>query len=151
MDLPQNLKHFRVKNNFSQGDLAEKLNVSRQAVSRWETGKTQPDLETIKIIAELYGVTIDELLGVHTDDGKKSLLLDFETIEPLMYMVCLALTAQLPPLGIIMSMYILIKYNKKHSKFLKILSIICLLFCLYQTGVFIHYMTFEGSGTVEPL
>ena len=42
----ENIKNIRKKNNITQEELAEKLNVTRQAVSNWENGKTEPDIET---------------------------------------------------------------------------------------------------------
>lgn len=46
----------------TQADLAEKLNVTYQAVSRWETGESIPDIQTLSAIADLYDVSIDEIL-----------------------------------------------------------------------------------------
>lgn len=155
MDLGSNLKRFRIENGFSQGDLAEKLNVSRQAVSRWETGKTQPDIETLKTISVLYSTTLDELLDYHTTKNKKKVFISemesIEPIEPFMYMVLLLLASQIALIGILISIYILLRYSKKYSRFLKVLSIVCMVYCLYKTGVFLHYMTFDGTGTIESL
>ena len=47
----------------SQDELAEKVFVTRQAVSRWETGKTIPDTETLKLLSKLFDVSINTLLG----------------------------------------------------------------------------------------
>ena len=57
------LYEFRVKNGLSQDDLAEKVFVTRQAVSRWETGETVPNTETLKLLSRLYNVSINTLLG----------------------------------------------------------------------------------------
>jgi len=57
------LHDLRVKNGFSQDDLAEKVFVTRQAVSRWETGDTVPNTETLKLLSSLYNVSINTLLG----------------------------------------------------------------------------------------
>lgn len=58
----KNIKKFREDKGVSQAELAEKLNVTRQAVSNWETGKTQPDIETLHRIADILEVTIDEVI-----------------------------------------------------------------------------------------
>lgn len=58
----KNIKKHRVSKNMSQEDLAEHLNVSRQAVSNWETGKTQPDIETLHNISMILDVSIEELI-----------------------------------------------------------------------------------------
>ena len=57
------LKDLRQKHNMTQDQLAEKLSVTRQAVSRWETGETTPNTETLKLLSGLFGVSINTLLG----------------------------------------------------------------------------------------
>ena len=57
------LYELRVKNGLSQDDLAEKVFVTRQAVSRWENGETVPNTETLKLLSKLYNVSINTLLG----------------------------------------------------------------------------------------
>ncbi len=54
---------LRIKNGLSQDDLAEKVFVTRQAVSRWENGDTVPNTETLKLLSKLYDVSINTLLG----------------------------------------------------------------------------------------
>lgn len=58
----KNIKKYRALKNMSQEDLAEQLNVTRQAVSNWETGKTQPDIETLHNISMILDVSIEELI-----------------------------------------------------------------------------------------
>ncbi len=65
-DLSAKLKEARQKKGLSQNTVAEMLNVSRQAVSRWETGKGSPDINTLPMLSELYDVSIDELFGHET-------------------------------------------------------------------------------------
>ena len=54
---------LRMKRGLSQDELAEKLFVTRQAVSRWETGETIPNTETLKLLSKLFDVSINTLLG----------------------------------------------------------------------------------------
>ncbi|MBO4881645.1 MAG: helix-turn-helix domain-containing protein [Firmicutes bacterium] len=54
---------LRTKNGLSQDELAEKVFVTRQAVSRWENGETVPNTETLKLLSNLFGVSINTLLG----------------------------------------------------------------------------------------
>lgn len=63
MDLAERLTALRKRAGLSQGDVAERLNVSRQAVSRWETGLTVPSTDNLSRLSKLYGVTLDELLS----------------------------------------------------------------------------------------
>ena len=57
------LKNIRVKNNLTQDEMAEKLCVTRQAVSRWENGDSTPNIETLKQISIVFDVSINTLLG----------------------------------------------------------------------------------------
>ena len=57
------LKSLREQHGLTQEQLAERVMVTRQAVSRWETGETQPNTETLKLLSRLYDVSINTLLG----------------------------------------------------------------------------------------
>ncbi len=57
------LRELRKSKNLTQGDLAKKLNTTTSNISGWECGKWQPDNETLIRLAEIYGVTVDYLLG----------------------------------------------------------------------------------------
>ncbi len=54
---------LRTQNGLSQEELANKIYVTRQAVSRWETGETVPNTETLKLLSKLFDVSINTLLG----------------------------------------------------------------------------------------
>ena len=62
MTLSEKILKLRTARNLSQGDLAEALDVSRQSVSKWETGQSVPDLDKIIKLADLFGVSVDELV-----------------------------------------------------------------------------------------
>ena len=63
MDTKDVLFELRTKNGLSQDELAEKVFVTRQAVSRWENGETVPNTETLKLLSNLFNVSINTLLG----------------------------------------------------------------------------------------
>ena len=63
METKEILLDLRTKHGLSQDALAEKIFVTRQAVSRWETGETVPNTETLKLLSRLYDVSINTLLG----------------------------------------------------------------------------------------
>ena len=63
MQPKETLLELRTKHGLSQEQLAEKVHVTRQAVSRWETGETVPNTETLKLLSKLYDVSINTLLG----------------------------------------------------------------------------------------
>ena len=58
---------LRKKSGWSQEELAEKLNVTRQSVSKWEGAQSIPDLEKILQLAQIFGVSTDYLLGLSKD------------------------------------------------------------------------------------
>lgn len=58
----KNIKLFRERKNITQAELADKLCVTRQAVSNWENGKTEPDIDTLNKIASVLDVTVEELI-----------------------------------------------------------------------------------------
>ena len=63
METKDILLELRQKRGLSQEELAEKLFVTRQAVSRWENGETTPNVDTLKLLSKLYDVSINTLLG----------------------------------------------------------------------------------------
>ena len=63
MEVKNMILELRMKKGISQEDLAEKVFVTRQAVSRWETGETVPNIETLKLLSKLFDVSINTLLG----------------------------------------------------------------------------------------
>ena len=63
MDTKDVLLELRTKKGLSQEDLAGKIHVTRQAVSRWETGETIPNTETLKLLSSFFDVSINTLLG----------------------------------------------------------------------------------------
>ena len=63
MDTKEILLELRTKRGLSQEQLAEQVHVTRQAVSRWETGETVPNTETLKLLSSLFDVSINTLLG----------------------------------------------------------------------------------------
>ena len=62
MDLGSRIKEEREKLNLSQDELAQRMDISRQAISKWETGKSYPDIETILKLSEVFHLSLDELV-----------------------------------------------------------------------------------------
>lgn len=77
MELNERLAQLRKEHGLSQNDLAEKLNVSRQAVSRWEQGLAMPSSDNLIYLSRLYGITLDELIH-----GKEPVEREQETPSP---------------------------------------------------------------------
>ena len=72
MNFKDNLKKLRKDNNLSQEDLAEKLNVSRQSVSKWEQGLAYPEMDKVLQICKMFDLNIDELLNQNVKEVKNN-------------------------------------------------------------------------------
>ena len=68
MELGKKLQSLRKELNISQEQLAEQLNVTRQTISKWELGETTPDIKQAKKLAEIFKVSLDELLDTNIRD-----------------------------------------------------------------------------------
>lgn len=75
--LGQNIKSLRMRKNMTQGQLAELVGVSYQAVSKWESGTTLPDVSLVPRIAQIFQVTMDELFSYSIEEQEK----DIESIR----------------------------------------------------------------------
>lgn len=78
MTIAEKIKKLRKDNNMTQEDLAEKLHVSRQTISKWETNVVIPDADNIVSICKLFNITTDELLDykVETVQKKRQFIID---------------------------------------------------------------------------
>lgn len=105
-DVGKFIKDIRIKNNLTQAQLAEKLNVTYQAISKWENGKSLPDIETIKRICNMFNVNFDNNI---INKPKKY-----------RYLIIIFLV-----LFLIVSIYLLISKSNNNSIELKPLSTTC--------------------------
>ena len=77
MEFNEKLQELRKQKGLTQEELAEKLYVSRTAVSKWESGRGYPNIDSLKAIAKFFSVTVDELLSTNEvltiaeEDGKR--------------------------------------------------------------------------------
>ncbi len=72
IEIANRLRQMRNKNGLSQEELAAKMGVSRQAVSKWERAEASPDTENLILLAKLYGISIDELLNTDSSGSSGS-------------------------------------------------------------------------------
>ncbi|MDE6738792.1 MAG: helix-turn-helix domain-containing protein [Lachnospiraceae bacterium] len=87
LEIASRLVALRKENNLSQEALAEKLGISRQAVSKWERAEASPDTDNLIALAKLYHVSLDELLKIHEeeeneephDSEQKEMLMELQT------------------------------------------------------------------------
>ena len=68
MELGKQIYELRRKANLSQEQLAEKVGVSRQTISKWELGETAPDIKQAQVLSQVFGVSLDELTGNDTKE-----------------------------------------------------------------------------------
>ena len=69
MSFAENLIELRKLNNFSQEDLADLIGVSRQTLSKYETGESLPDIEKCRQLADIFSVTLDDLISYDKNDS----------------------------------------------------------------------------------
>lgn len=144
MEISECLKKARRHVNLSQQQVAEKLHVSRQTVSKWENNRGNPDLDTLLRLSRLYHVSIDELLeGNNLDlegnkddlkkNQKKNSLLSFREDESVILVVVSAISFFIFPLGIALSIFVLWRNNKKNIlyKWIYFLSICALIINIF--------------------
>lgn len=74
MELGYNIQLFRMEKHLSQEELAEKCNVSRQAVTKWEQEESTPTLEKLMLLADIFDVSLDELVGRVKNDASARLI-----------------------------------------------------------------------------
>lgn len=84
MSLGSKITMLREKNNLTQQELAEKLNYTPQAISKWENGTSEPKLDTLRDIANVFGISLSELLADEneksgcSENGKKSNMIIYD-------------------------------------------------------------------------
>lgn len=80
MTFPEKLQLIRKHHDLSQEELAERLGVTRQTVSRWEAGQSMPDIDRVLLISQLFSVSTDYLLNDKIDNST-STLTDYQTLR----------------------------------------------------------------------
>ena len=71
LKISENIKNLRISKGLTQSELALLLSVTPQSVSRWEKGQAYPDIETLPLIANIFDVSYDELMGAPHYDIEK--------------------------------------------------------------------------------
>ena len=85
MTLGENIVRLRTQKNWSQGDLADALDISRQSVSKWETDASIPELDKLLKLSALFGVTLDELVRGEDEELRDQMrVYSFASMDPLL-------------------------------------------------------------------
>ncbi|MGM0220181.1 helix-turn-helix domain-containing protein [Enterococcus sp. AZ126] len=157
MVLADRLRVHRENKGLSQSAVADQLNVSRQSVSKWETGKGYPDIDNLVLLSKIYEVSIDELVQ-ENEVLKKKIEENNQTIndhrrkldwihnqgigdkdEGLLLLIAVIGLSVAAPLGLFLAP-IIIKRNKKSNTFymlINIVSVCCILINLYFTFIMV--------------
>lgn len=166
MKLGENLKKYRKEHGMSQEELATQINVTRQAISAWETGKAVPAVSTLKILADYYNISIEELCGMENikketepalEKGRfrKNLFSNkHRLVEMIFYLVLMVTTCYYMYFGILFDAYVLFFYkceNKKIQFLLKAIAVVCLGVSIYNVIFFLEVFGTEGTTTIEKL
>ncbi|MBD5131144.1 MAG: helix-turn-helix transcriptional regulator [Clostridiales bacterium] len=69
MNIGEELKYHRQKANLSQRELAKLIGISQQNISRWENNEVEPSISSLIVLADYYGITLDELIGRDTNNN----------------------------------------------------------------------------------
>ena len=154
------LKHFRNLKGLSQTEVAEKLGLSRQAISNWEANKSYPDLDNIVLLSKLYDVSVDELLGANTTENTKDNQPPQNEIlqnssQTVLEMICLAailvLTCQFTIIGMLAAIIITVwlKKTQRPYKIIYLLCIVCFCISTYNLYVLIEHTFKLGVASIE--
>ena len=159
-NIPTRLKELRTKNNYNQTYVAEQLNISRQAISRWENGNATPDLDNLILLAKLYNTSVDDILGVQNENSypeetvtvsQGSLNSSFEMLG-LSIILVLSMLFPFAPIVISVLIAFWMKLNKRNYPFVYVLCAICLIIGIYNTyAFFMHLIPNNGVSTITPV
>ncbi len=95
MNVHKNIKQYRITKNWTQEDLASRLNVARQTVSKWEQGINEPDISTLKKLSEVFEVSVDVLLGKETQEKKDNFSIIVKTLNIVSISLCIFISLML--------------------------------------------------------
>ena len=143
MSLNKRLRDQRLLVGLSQSNVAEKLNISRQAISQWENGKSYPDIDNLNQLSEIYHISLDELISgidnieeanssknpISIDTNKNNASLEIDFI--LLTMSCVLFV--IAPLGLFISPIVIWQAKKANSLriIIYVVSIVAILYNLY--------------------
>lgn len=148
MEFGSKIMELRKKNNLSQEELAEKIGVARQTISKWELGETSPDIKQAKALSKLFNVSLDELVN---NDIKNILIEKTSNTEKLAGLILKTIKISgIILIGLIFAtllIFIIFRFNKKSMDELAdmTISITC---NLHDEEYFYQFDFNETSGQI---
>lgn len=114
MELGKQIKKYRIENELSQEELANKIYVTRQSISNWENDKTYPDVNSLVLLSEIFQVSIDELikgdLNKMKETIKKEEILKFNKYGLIFSVLLIVSIVSILPLTMLLGYYGLIPW-----------------------------------------
>lgn len=166
--LAKQLKSARLNKKFTQQDVADKLNISRQSISKWENGSSTPDIATLKVLASFYEISIQDLTKekkqlkekishnneiIHTQQQKlaniRKVLSKSETDDSWFLLLSLLFTFIFVPLNFIILPLVFMK-NKKKNHLYKLICVLTVISVVFTCFVFYGWLSdvFDFGGTI---
>ena len=156
------LKQARIDKGYSQEDVSNKLKITRQSISKWENGRGYPDIYNLKLLCNLYEISVDTLLK---DDEKfkdisvsKNETEKFEKeaynkkLETLFMIIVMLVSCLIPFLGIAVSGVVLFHIIKKPAEStisIKLIIIVCLIVSIMNSFTILNDLYFHiGEATI---
>lgn len=159
--LAENLKNVRKSRGYSQEEVASKLNITRQSLSKWENGHAYPDILNLKLLCEFYGVSIDEIVSddFHIEEKKEKTSKsdeeckkeDFGRNEGILMIMIVVASCLIPFLGVPVSLYCLLNLKKQkiYSFKIKLILIFALILSLVNSLIILNNLYFHiGKATI---
>ena len=123
MTFGEKIKKLRVASDMSQDELAEKLFVTRTAVSKWETGKGYPSIDSLKLLSDLFRISMDELIS--DDDVESKRVLDDKRAREFYYIAVAFLVFT------VVLAFIAYFAQTKRAGILSLVGVICYVACTF--------------------
>lgn len=123
MTFGEKIKKLRVASDMSQDELAEKLFVTRTAVSKWETGKGYPSIDSLKLLSDLFHISMDELIS--DDDVESKRVLDDKRAREFYYIAVAFLVFT------VVLAFIAYFAQTKRAGILSLVGVICYVACTF--------------------
>lgn len=123
MTFGEKIKKLRVASDMSQDELAEKLFVTRTAVSKWETGKGYPSIDSLKLLSDLFHISMDELIS--DDDVESKRVLDDKRAREFYYIAVAFLVFT------VVLAFIAYFAQTKRAGILSLVGVICYVACAF--------------------
>lgn len=163
--LAENLKKVRKSRGYSQDEVASKLNITRQSLSKWENGRAFPDVLCLKSLCELYGVSIDEMVKDNNifevkkedipidENGEQKKKDHIRENEVFLTIAIVVVSCFIPFLGVLVSLFVLVKMLKSQNEYnlvIKLIIFVCLILSIVNSYVIINNIYLHvGEATIS--